>query len=316
MSNQTTRYTPGNYVPLDVNYARDIAIRKAGPNAELLFLRSLAYAKGALTSGFVSDFDLEVVAVGMRSVKAAAEKLVEVTLWVRVSDGWLIRSWERWNAGMEAISAGGKLGNHTRWHVDRGLTEPTCDLCTDRPQLAPDITPDSPSVSGGESQGKGREGKGREELPSSPRGEAEGFAEFYDAYPRKTGRKAAATKFAIAARTVDPQHLIDRARDYAADPNQPADRTKIPHPATWLHQGRWDDEPLPERLDKPRTLPAPGERLPGPVLDDLLGLDLWCCPPAPAHLDDAAGFAWQQQTIRDHQDDRQRLARQRMGAAS
>ncbi len=155
------RQTPGNYVPLDVNYARDVAVRKAGTNAELLYIRSLAYAKGARTSGFVSDFDLEVVAVGMRAVKAAAQKLVEVGLWVRVQDGWLIRSWERWNAGDRVVSAGGKLGNHKRWHVDRGEIDPECEHCGDRGTIAPRSHPDSPPNRGGESQGKGREGKGR-----------------------------------------------------------------------------------------------------------------------------------------------------------
>ncbi|MCW2902302.1 MAG: hypothetical protein JWO67_4567 [Streptosporangiaceae bacterium] len=154
------RQTPGNYVPLDVNYARDTAIRKAGTNAELLYIRSLAYAKGARTSGFVSDFDLEVVAVGMRSVRAAVEKLIEVGLWVRVGDGWVIRSWERWNASDRIVSAGGRLGNHKRWHVDRGEVDPECDLCADRTPIAPRSHPDSPPISPPESQGKGREGKG------------------------------------------------------------------------------------------------------------------------------------------------------------
>lgn len=154
------RQTPGNYVPLDVNYARDIAVRKAGTNAELLYIRSLAYAKGARTSGFVSDFDLEVVAVGMRAVKAAAQKLCEVGLWVRVEDGWLIRSWDRWNAADRIVSAGGKLGNHKRWHIDRGETDPECEHCTDRTPIAPRSHPVSPPISPPESQGKGREGKG------------------------------------------------------------------------------------------------------------------------------------------------------------
>lgn len=152
------RQTPGNYVPLDVNYARDVAVRKAGPNAELLYIRSLAYAKGARTSGFVSDFDLEVVAVGMRAVRAAAEKLCEVGLWMRVTDGWRIRSWDRWNAGDRIVSAGGKLGNHKRWHVDRGEIDPDCEHCTDRTPIAPRSHPESAPNRGGESQGKGREG--------------------------------------------------------------------------------------------------------------------------------------------------------------
>jgi hypothetical protein len=153
------RQTPGNYVPLDVNYARDVAIRKAGPNAELLYIRSLAYAKGSRTGGFVSDYDLDVVGIGLRGIKLSAKRLVEVGLWERVEDGWMIRSWERWNASEKIVSAGGKLGNHKRWHADRGQFDPECEHCAEHPPIAPRSHPDSPPTSPPESQGKGREVK-------------------------------------------------------------------------------------------------------------------------------------------------------------
>ncbi|WP_304455928.1 hypothetical protein [Nocardiopsis sp. YSL2] len=70
------------------------------------------------------------------------------------------------------------------------------------------------------------------------------FAEFYDAYPRKVGRKAAEQKFRTAVKTVDPQVIIDAAHRFAAAQAR-ADPKFIPHPATWLHQGRWDDEDEP-----------------------------------------------------------------------
>lgn len=75
---------------------------------------------------------------------------------------------------------------------------------------------------------------------------AQDFTDFYDAYPRHVGRKDAERAFHRAAKTVSPQTIIDAARRLAADPNLP-DKQFIPHPATWLNQGRWDDEPLPER---------------------------------------------------------------------
>lgn len=301
------RQTPGNYVPLDVNYARDIAVRKAGTNAELLYIRSLAYAKGARTSGFVSDFDLEVVAVGMRAVKAAAEKLCKVGLWVRVDDGWQIRSWERWNASDRIVSAGGKLGNHKRWHVERGAADPDCEFCTDHPPIAPRSHPESPPNRGGESQGKGREGK---KNTSSTDVEA-AFAEFYDAYPRKVGRKDALKAFEKALKDVPAEKLIEASRRYAADPNQPADKSKIPHPATWLNQGRWDDEPLPQRLDQIR-LPEPGEHLPSSEVERLIGPDYWSPGPAPEGFTEDEAWEWERQQRIVHIANRQRLARERM----
>lgn len=73
-----------------------------------------------------------------------------------------------------------------------------------------------------------------------------GFAEFYLIYPRKVGREAARKAFEKAVKATTPEAVIEGARRFAADPNLP-DKQFIPHPATWLNAGRWDDEPLPPR---------------------------------------------------------------------
>lgn len=75
---------------------------------------------------------------------------------------------------------------------------------------------------------------------SQRRGEPVGFAEWYDAYPVHKGRKAAAAAYARALRSVPANQLLDAARRLAADPT--LDPAYAPHPATWLNQGRWDDE--------------------------------------------------------------------------
>ena len=43
------KHAPSVYVPLDANYLRDPRIRRAGPDAELLYLRALAHAKAGET---------------------------------------------------------------------------------------------------------------------------------------------------------------------------------------------------------------------------------------------------------------------------
>lgn len=73
------------------------------------------------------------------------------------------------------------------------------------------------------------------------------FDEFWDACPRKVGKKKARAKFAAAGKAAgDVQRVIDGALRLAADPNLP-DNQFIPHPTTWLERGGWDDEPLPSR---------------------------------------------------------------------
>ena len=80
-------------------------------------------------------------------------------------------------------------------------------------------------------------------------GEEDPFTVFYKAYPRHTGRLAAEKAFRSALRKATAEQIITGALRFAADPNLPpkAEERFIPMPATWLNQGRWDDDPLPPR---------------------------------------------------------------------
>ena len=77
------------------------------------------------------------------------------------------------------------------------------------------------------------------ELPSEP--QKTSFDLFWEAYPRKIGKQAAAKAFAKVK--VPVEQLIaaveaqKRSKDWQKDGGQ-----FIPHPTTWLNQGRWDDE--------------------------------------------------------------------------
>lgn len=127
----------GMYVPLDVNYLRDQKIRRAGPDAELLYLRGLAHAKGGSTEGRIDDFDLDVVAVGLSRVRQRVASLVEHGLWIEVEGGWLISGWSKWNksnkqleADKEAKRRGAEMTNHKRYHVGPdGDFSASCSLC-------------------------------------------------------------------------------------------------------------------------------------------------------------------------------------------
>jgi hypothetical protein len=117
---------PSVFVPLDVNYLRDPRIRRAGPDAELLYVRSLAYAKGGDTDGVVYDYDLDVIAVGLTRVKARVDALVREGAWEVCDGGWFITAWFKWNPPVEALrdkrrrqAEGAAKTNHTR-HTAKG----------------------------------------------------------------------------------------------------------------------------------------------------------------------------------------------------
>ncbi len=129
--------TPSTYVPLDINYLRDPAIRKAGPDAELLYLRTLAFIKGAGTDGLLYEWDLSVVAVGLKLPEKRAAALVKNGLWEEVDDGWYVSAWTKWNMTQDEIQkdreakrSGAIRTNHTRNHKD--TPDPSCPHCSGR----------------------------------------------------------------------------------------------------------------------------------------------------------------------------------------
>lgn len=135
--------TPSVYVPLDANYLRDPRIRRAGPDAELLYLRSLAYAKGGETDGFVHDYDLDVIAVGLTRVPQRVASLVREKAWEERSGGWFITGWFKWNKSTDQLRIdkerrriGAARTNHKK-HVANG--DPVvawCPVCNGEVEAA------------------------------------------------------------------------------------------------------------------------------------------------------------------------------------
>lgn len=135
------RRIPGEFVPLDVNLPHDLRIRRAGPDAELLYIRGLVYLKKATTDGFIPAFDIPALSVGCARVPSATKKLVAEGLWIEAErdgvTGWECRKWHAWNASeaekaeqRETRRIGALKTNH-----DRGLHEEPhtdCPKCQKR----------------------------------------------------------------------------------------------------------------------------------------------------------------------------------------
>lgn len=126
--------TPRGYVPLDMHYLRDEKIRRAGPDAELLFLRSLAHCKASQTDGRIADYDLDVVGVGLKALPARVSALIHHGLWQEVKGGWVIPSWPKWNLTQTEVETARQakrdaaiLTNHKRYH--RTDVDAECPHC-------------------------------------------------------------------------------------------------------------------------------------------------------------------------------------------
>ena len=93
------RKRPGIYAALSAYYFDDIAIMGAGENAELLYIRMLAYA--ARMPEMNGSIPAPVIAyrLGFQpdDALARAQRLTDSGLLEVVEGGYMIRSWTRWN---------------------------------------------------------------------------------------------------------------------------------------------------------------------------------------------------------------------------
>lgn len=102
---------PSPYVPLSVHYADDEKIMAVGEDAELMYLRMLAYAgRTPGTNGWIS----EAVAMSRLGIvgrpgipdsdpQSRAQRLEDHGLIERDGTGWRLTAWLRWNRSSEQI---------------------------------------------------------------------------------------------------------------------------------------------------------------------------------------------------------------------
>lgn len=102
---------PGIYVPLSAHYADDEKIMEVGEDAELMYVRMLAYAaRTPGTGGWISA----AVAMSRLGITERPEipgsdpgsrlgKLTGIGLILREGSGWRIAAWHRWNRSPEQI---------------------------------------------------------------------------------------------------------------------------------------------------------------------------------------------------------------------
>jgi hypothetical protein len=100
----------------------------------------------------------------------------------------------------------------------------------------------------------GREGMGWEgkKTPSSTAAPSKEFDQFWIQYPRKVGKEAARKAYAKAMKKTTPDKVLSAVEDLRIRVAG-KDQQFTPHPATWLNEGRWDDETTPALL---QTVPA------------------------------------------------------------
>jgi hypothetical protein len=137
----------GTYAPLSATYYRDDALLEAGEHAELLYVRGLAYCAENPSDGFISDRQLRsVIGVNLRGdITKRAATLVELELWSKVTGGYVVRSWLKWNKSADEIGRYRKQDRERKARKDGGQG----DLYLDDSERNPNgIRTDSATIPG------------------------------------------------------------------------------------------------------------------------------------------------------------------------
>lgn len=97
--------------------------------------------------------------------------------------------------------------------------------------------------------GKVRIGKVRigKDIYSSSKMSDTDFDTFWETYPRRVGKAKAKATFLKLDKELLPQ-IMEKLEEYSQS-EQWQNPKYIPHPTTWLNQGRWEDEVIGETLE-------------------------------------------------------------------
>lgn len=91
------------WVKLSASYYRDPKVMALDADAELLFVRGLAYAGEQETHGFVPESVLQALSRTRKYAKNVAD-LERQGLWEKASSGWRIVRWDDYQHELELLS--------------------------------------------------------------------------------------------------------------------------------------------------------------------------------------------------------------------
>lgn len=206
-----------------------------------------------LPDGYVSEdlgWPLERVAQGFAELfeKGFANRCA-TTKWVWICKHLEWNKPENPNQRKSAAKIALSVPNECCWKLDfMRVCGPSLGVEAP-PNANPSGTVDQPFLN--QEQEQEQKQKQERNTPRPPKGggrvdpaaEPDGFGEFWSVYPRKVGKDAARKAFAkrkpdreLLAKMLAAVAIQAKSAQWQRDSGQ-----YIPHPSTWLNEGRWDD---------------------------------------------------------------------------
>lgn len=164
----------------------------------------------------------------------------------RVPGGWMVLNAAKYSEIVTRTVARERTKERVRRHRDQKKEKPTCNarVTSGNGSVTPSVSvsesvSDTGDVRTGQPVALAVRKTDRQEA-------AGGFETFWQVYPRRTGKQAALAVWRRLRPDASLQaRILQAVRDQSGSEQWLKDGGQfIPHPRTWLAQGRWDDEPV------------------------------------------------------------------------
>ena len=247
-------------------------LRRQNPAAALLFVLAISWCSDHSSDGRISRKTLLYV---LNASDEDVETLAESGLIVADEAGsvYTLRSYLKYQNSAEDIKAKAEANRERvrRWRearktegngVETDNQEPGNDDVMHYERSGNGVETDNQEPITNNQKNSSNEEFSLPQTPSQAEGAAERadedypieFEQFWQTYPRKTGKRKAYAAWRKARRKTNNTFLIAKASRYAADPNREPGYTLTP--ANWLDGEHWDDDPLPAKPE-PTARPSP-----------------------------------------------------------
>ena len=210
------------WAKLAMGYYDDPKFNRVSPLAELLYVRAISYAKMDNT-GVLSVRAVMGLCADLGDMNNLSQELLDAELWVHHQDGFYIGNWCEWQEHQDKVERKREAGRASalkRWGSDG----------------SPNGSPN------GSAMGNPMQEREIEREKYIHHQNDDEFDLFWQKYPRKVGKEAARRAWKSTAKKRPEIGVVLGALEIACQVWAKGDPRFIPHPSTWLSQGRWGDE--------------------------------------------------------------------------
>ena len=242
------------FVQLEVTWADHPKIMHVGLDGAGLHALVLCTAKRMESDGILHRAHLHRLGASDELIG----RLVDVGLLDEIEgDRFRPHGWHDRNPSQGAIDAirtakraSGMRGNHARWG-HKGLFK-DCPICHRDNADTPSSSHGAIGVrSGCDPTGSPKsESESETDISRASARRAQidaDFAAWWEQYPRRVGKQRAIKAYRQARRKADAEALLDAVQHQKSTAWARREIEHIPHPTTWLNEGRWEDEDQTQR---------------------------------------------------------------------